>query len=366
MPTRSSVGMERRGFTLIELLVVIAIIAVLIGLLLPAVQAAREAARRAQCVNNLKQLGLGSHNYADAHGTFPLGGYVTNPSAGGTFAGAAWERGVLVPLLPFIEQSPLYNAYNANVRYTEPANTTILRVGFSTMWCPSDPKVSETGGVFYGYTVAHNSYRGITGPWCSPPRGSAKTAQGLPNWQALIGNAMGMIYLQRAVSIAEVTDGTSNTLLFGEGSYGGLTSQDQYDWHWWMAGSYGDTMQSCMWPPNPPKTWDYPTPPFNSNSSLFPGNASPYLLSASSFHPGGCNFAFTDGSIRFIKNTINSWQIKQTGQYLPAAIVQSNCSDGGDGYPPYCVYSVAPGATMGVYQALSTRNGGEIISADAY
>src|SRR5205814_9688597 len=162
-----------RGFTLIELLVVIAIIAVLIALLLPAVQAAREAARRAQCTNNLKQMALGAHNYLQANGTFPMGGYDA-AAASGVFAGAVWEHGCLVPLLPFIEQGPLFAAYNSNLRYTTAANTTILATNNSTYWCPSDPLVS-TNIVAYGYNVAHNSYRGISGPWCNPPRRVAGT-----------------------------------------------------------------------------------------------------------------------------------------------------------------------------------------------
>ena len=137
------------------------------------------------------------------------------------------------------------------MRYTTPANNTILADGYLRYWCPSDALVSAKG-VFYGYTVTHNSYRGVSGPWCNPPRGSPERKDYCPNWQSLLSNAMGMIYLGASVSIASVTDGTSNTFLFGEGVYGGLTAADQYCWHWWMAGSYGDTMQSCMWPPNPP------------------------------------------------------------------------------------------------------------------
>src|SRR4051794_23475908 len=115
---------RRRGFTLIELLVVIAIIAVLIGLLLPAVQAAREAARRAQCTNNLKQLGLAAHNYVDVNLAFPQGGFYSCESIS-LFASSPWMHGQFVGLLPFFEQQPLYNAFNASVRYyntTFPAN----------------------------------------------------------------------------------------------------------------------------------------------------------------------------------------------------------------------------------------------------
>ena len=360
---RLRVDARRPGFTLIELLVVIAIIAVLIALLLPAVQAAREAARRAQCTNNLKQMALAAQNYASVNNTFPMGGYDA-AAASGVFSGGVWEHGCLIGLLPFIEQAPLYAAYNGNLRYTTPANTTILNTGINGFWCPSDPLVA-TRGIFYGYPVAHNSYRGVSGPWCNPPRGSAGT-QGLSNWTSLLGNALGVIYLGGAVSLQSITDGTSNTFIFGEGVYGGLTSADQYCWHWWMAGSYGDTMQSCMWAPNPPNAWEFPNPPFNVQTNQFPGDATPYLLAATSFHPGGVNMAFCDGSVHFIKNTINSWQINQTGQYLPANITQTNCVSGGDGYPPYCVYGLAAGTNFGVYQALSTRNGGEVISSDSY
>lgn len=358
---------SRDGFTLIELLVVIAIIAVLIALLLPAVQAAREAARRIQCVNNLKQLGLACHNYADANQCFPMGGFVGNPTTG-VFAGATWEHGYLVCLLPYFEQGPLYQAYNQNVRYTDAPNTTLMAIGISALWCPSDGSVSQLTNA-WGYTSSHTSYRGVCGPWMNPPRASSPGAglnpTPLPNWSALTGNALGIIYLMSSVSIAGVTDGTSNTFIIGEGAYNKLSQSDQMCWHWWMAGSYGDTMQTTMWAPNPTQRWGYPTPPFNSSASLFSGNASPYLLAATSNHPGGVNFAYADGSVHFIKDTINSWQINQTGRFFPNNLVQSNCVSA-DGYQDYCVYSMAPGSNLGVYQALSTRAGGEVISADQF
>ena len=103
-----------------------------------------------------------------------MGGYDA-AAAAGVFAGAVWEHGVLIPILPFMEQTTLFNAYNGNLRYTTPANNTILATGFSGYWCPSDALVSQKG-VFYGYTVAHNSYRGVSGPWCNPPRGVCRHA----------------------------------------------------------------------------------------------------------------------------------------------------------------------------------------------
>src|SRR5438309_2228365 len=124
------------GFTLIELLVVISIIAVLISLLLPAVQSAREAARRAQCTNNLKQLALAAHNYISAVGSLPQGIQFQYDPNSGFF----WSSGsLLVPLMQYAEQQQIFNAVNFDINMYNAPNTTISGVGVSTLWCPSDP-----------------------------------------------------------------------------------------------------------------------------------------------------------------------------------------------------------------------------------
>ncbi len=338
-------GQRKKAFTLIELLVVIAIIAVLISLLLPAVQSAREAARRAQCTNNLKQLGLAMHNYMDANGAMPMGGYFNDKSPT-----LPWMHGPLIGLCPFMEQGNIYNAFNASLRYFQYAeNDTVMAFKLATLNCPSDPEISEGNGAYSqfaaprpSYKVGLTSYRGIAGPWTNPPRGVNPSATA--NWSALRANGLGVLYMTSDTSIASISDGTSNTMLFGEGVYGRLSQSDKNCWHWWMAGNYGDTLQTNTYAPN-----------INSSSNLavFPNGAATFIISASSNHPGGANFAFCDGSVRFVKNTIQSWQPDPANNYLPSGLTIVNG-----------IY--VPTKPYGVYQALSTRAGAEVISAEAF
>src|SRR5262249_20259921 len=131
----------RHGFTLIEVLVVIAMIGALVALLLPAVQAAREAARRIQCTNNLKQLALAAANSTDVNGCYPMG---TTLNGGFFFLSGLWggyiiPSGVFPALLPQIDQAPLFSAMNFDVHFLDPANSTVRRTGINLLWCPSDP-----------------------------------------------------------------------------------------------------------------------------------------------------------------------------------------------------------------------------------
>ena len=336
---------HRRAFTLIELLVVISIIGILVGLLLPAVQSAREAARRIQCTNNLKQIVLATHSYADIWSTLPRGGFLQQVSAGSGLydpgGGGYLSGGVFLGLLPYMEQKPLYDAMNFQLNVFTAINATVSATGIATLWCPSDYGTSDpqtlSDGSFYDpgpFAMYYTSYAGNFGTW---------HMRWTPQYNEKLN---GLFNADGAVRMASVTDGLSNTLAFGEHALAILTYADQLCYHWWTSGYLEDTLFITFYPLNPQRT-------MSDNPDDVLGGA--YHHAASSQHPGGANLAFLDGSVRFLKDTIDSWKNDPvTG--LPPGI----------SFDPTGLVQVAPGTRFGVYQALSTRNGGEVISSASF
>jgi prepilin-type N-terminal cleavage/methylation domain-containing protein/prepilin-type processing-associated H-X9-DG protein len=326
-----------RGFTLIELLVVIAIIAVLIALLLPAAQSAREGARRAQCVNNLKQLALAAHNYESAIGKLPSEfpswyyGLGEPPSwAGGWWNGAS----VFVVSCPYFDQMPMYNSYNLLVAAYDCPNWTAASTGNSLFWCPSDATAQIATMSWHGMQ-AYTSYAGNAGAWYNNPY---NTTGGL--WP---GNAVGTIFEGGSIGLNQITDGLSQMMLYSE-----RVKLAQDGWGWWHPACSCNTEFTSMYP---------------INSYLkYPQNATDFAHdSISSMHPGGANVAFADGSVKFLKDSINGWQLNFTipsWWYEPIAVgmIYDNTSQ-----------NLSWGtARPGVLQQLSTRAGSEVVSSDAY
>lgn len=284
---------SKRGFTLIELLVVIAIIGVLIALLLPAVQAAREAARRSQCINNLKQIALAVHNYVGVHERLPIGQVVGGEGMASPTLyriGTNWS----VSLLPFLEQAAAYNNWNISFSFPEAPNTTVSRMGIGAYHCPSSlapstdtyTATTDIAGVANGQTFVSGVVDySVTTSVYQPP--------------ILLGGMIDFYITPKGSPLSVVTDGLSNTTMFAEmvggaqiyghggvkfgpndvamGHLGGLNRMMQRTSSADGRIAYGgNCVINCS----------------NAGSSPF------------SFHPGGVNVAMGDGSVRFLKETI--------------------------------------------------------------
>jgi prepilin-type N-terminal cleavage/methylation domain-containing protein/prepilin-type processing-associated H-X9-DG protein len=341
---------SRRGFTLIELLVVIAIIAILIALLLPAVQAAREAARRAQCVNNLKQLGLAMVNYEGTNGTlapFSLDLKTT------TLIDYDWSATARV--LPFTEQGPLYNAINFGLKYTTPDNTTIIKSNVPLLICPSEPNTQLLSAVLPpptgNYQTAVGSYGWLNGDWYS--YGGTGTR---PN-RAAFG-------INQSTRLAQITDGTSNTMLASEakcygpqyrhcvaegsgGTLPGLNNPDLIpspqaspsiiatdsgpcqliaEGHTrWAKGSVPHTGITTAMPPNTKVLSNGPTGDLDLISMDEDDGGPTYAaVTARSYHSGGVNVLMSDGSVRFIKSTVDGMNWRALGTIAGGEVISGD------------------------------------------
>jgi len=323
---------RRVGFTLIELLVVIAIIAILISLLVPAVQQAREAARRTQCKNNLKQIGLALLNYESSFGVFPPG-YVAGSAFidGQTDTSPGWSWVSMI--LPQFDQEPLQSTMNFSLPVQAAANAGAIQANLPAFLCPSDQISVSTFPVGDGLAgtlaiAAPASYAASVGD------DATDVAMGLANNG--IGN--GVFYRNSSVRMSAIIDGASQTIFVMERAWG--ISQGT-----WCGAIANGVIQRGPFNPNPGSpNGTSPAP----NLVLLHGNVlnavadtDGGLDDSSSFHPGGAHALFGDGSVRFLKS------------------VPSNAGVNPDGSTKYSAMSL-------VLQALCTRAGKEVAGGDAY
>jgi prepilin-type N-terminal cleavage/methylation domain-containing protein/prepilin-type processing-associated H-X9-DG protein len=292
---------DRHGaFTLIELLVVIAIIAVLIGLLLPAVQKVREAANRAKCTNNLKQIGLALHNYHDVNKRFPSG-YI--------WMGVFWstdsnESTWITHLLPFFEQDNLFKKADFSGPFgVGGVNTPITSAFLDLFKCPSDVEVDIVGGA-WGPNWARGNYAANNG---IGPMVSVNDAPFTPSRSVKVP---GVFEINSKTRIVDITDGTSQTALVSE-----LIKSPGEDWRGVMHYPEGPLYQHNNTPNSPVPDWfrmqfclPIPGAPCIGTYSSF--DTRKVILSARSRHPGGVNLLLADGSVRFVTDSIDlvTWQ----------------------------------------------------------
>lgn len=320
--------MRRRAFTLIELLVSIAIIAVLIALLLPAVQQAREAARRTQCRNNLKQIGLAMHNYHDTFNTFPPGALASSVNGWGT----SWY----IRILPYVDQAPVYNRLTFNGAQhgwawtASPegnANGQVLRGATLTFaLCPSSPMnpiatndIPVTNAQYYGISGA------VDGNGFANPTGSQKPCCDCCLGQELTGaiSGSGMLVPTAGLNTKDASDGTSNTLMVGEASMfimnaSGSRTVQVNGAHGIMMGTsrlstiegYSGTFARAY---NLTTVRYSPNAPVIDNNASFPGVGSNFGSNnpLNSAHTGGIHALLADGSVRFLSDNIDMGTLKK-------------------------------------------------------
>jgi len=304
---RSKNVRKNRGFTLIELLVVIAIIAILIALLLPAVQQAREAARRSTCKNGLKQIGLALHNYHDTHRTFPPGAvWYGNGSAPENGRDANWGTTWVVQVLPYMDQAPLYNNYNMSLPARSTNSSTsdsVLQAKIPILRCPSQPGIDRTL-----LTQDHTGFSKIT---YAGSVGAGETLD-LADYNNNDRRGIFSTVAQNGAKIRDITDGTTNVIMLGEIVTSNSTADDKGAWGWCTGALFSGINANGVLTPNASLVTDRTPYASNNTSDKNPnrrnnpdGTGPDSGQAARSFHVGGVHVALADGSVRFVSENID-------------------------------------------------------------
>ena len=358
---------RRPGLTLLEVLVVIAVVGLLVALLLPAVTSAREAGRRLQCLNNLRQFGVALGAYHERAGALPLGRSLSyDPRFSGPVPGCSTyyvDKSIHVALLADLEQVALFNAINHSVTILGAENSTSHSVTVAVFACPSDPQSAiarpTTSTLIERFggrppdglrQMAYTSYAGMTGSFAvnalPDPTGDCLIAP-----QA-IQQSNGTFHDLAPVRFSSITDGLSQTVFLAEKATTFLERIPRLDRTqvsatpfetegWYFVGNHGMTLVSAFYPINAYKR--------------VPAIAiEPLTRSASSLHPGGVNVLLGDGSARFIQETIDSWTFGASG--IPVGATQAHSFAGW--------WSNVP--QPGIWQAITTRGGGELLSGSQF
>ena len=370
---------RKQGFSLVELLVVVAVAGLLIGLMLPAVHASREEARQKACANKLKQIGIATHNYHDVYNSFPAGStrFVSND----------YRKSVFVVLLPFMEQPALYEQWHAMImekaadgkyRYnsnpwdkTEGGVKKVVGTVISDLLCPADEAGAKAP--LYQDVNAPGSYRINLGDWIDMVN------------QDKVDNPRGLFSMRNATwrGMYEITDGTSNTVAFSEGVIGveknknvvpgaaafgiekmatdGISPAEKSD----LGACFATNKKGKEYAAGTKfqgdilgRRWADSNPCFTGFMTIFPPNKGPscmnsassdwhmWVVSASSYHPGGVNTAFADASVRFISEEINGLNPGFKDDYGNVSLKANGPSN------------------FGVWGAMGSKNGGESICYD--
>ena len=283
----------RRGFTLIELLVVIAIIAVLIALLLPAVQSAREAARRAQCINNMAQIGLALQNYESAYETFPPG--VVDTAAQVLDQPNGYHFGWVVRILPYYEQKNLYNHMNFKFGVYDTRNSTSRTTLIQSLLCPSDGRAGRNSD-----RTATTSYAGCHNDSEMP----------------IAATNNGVFILNKAIRYEDISDGSSQTIFFAE------KTNDGADLGW--ASGTRASLRNTGSALNGPSTRVMQADPDDMPAGGAPRPDAALVGGFGSRHPGGANISLGDGSVRFLKATVKPRVYRLLGNRADGDVIDAD------------------------------------------